>query len=259
MVQFWNGNKSAIRQEFEWKVLQLALRQTKPNQLINNDLTDHPSAEDEGQVFARGSDVLVTVAGNMKFAQGSYLMLPQPLCRGLLGCRVLIVHKNRLKEFSSVSEAQLKKLSIGIPATWADAELFRVNQYHVVEQGSLEERLIAVQNSECDYMALGANEAEAIVAQFAHLAPDLVVEPTLMLYYPFPLVFYCHPEKHDLMANIAQGLELCMANGELDALFEQTYGADVRAVNLDQRRVFHLTNPTLPSELAYYQPELLPT
>ena len=47
-------------------------------------------------------------------------------------------------------------------------------------------------------------------------------------------------------------------NGELDELFEQTYGTDVRAMKLHQRRVFHLTNPILPSELAYYQSDLLP-
>ncbi|ASI94288.1 ABC transporter substrate-binding protein [Vibrio rotiferianus] len=258
MVQFWNGNKSTIRQQFEWKVLQLALQKIKPNLKLNNDVTDYPKAEQEGQVFSQGTDVLVTVAGNKKFEQGSYLMLPQPLCRGLLGCRVLIIHKSRLNEFKALNEIQLKQLSIGIPATWADADLFRTNQYHVIEQGSLEDRLLAVQNGESDYMALGANEAEAIVTQYAHLVPDLVVEPTLLLYYPFPLVFYCHPEQAGLLADIEQGLAQCKNSGELDTLFENTYGTDVRAVKLHQRRVFHLTNPILPSELAYYQSDLLP-
>ncbi|MGR5236346.1 ABC transporter substrate-binding protein [Vibrio alfacsensis] len=258
MVHFWNGNKSTIRQEFEWKVLQLALEQTKSKVFINNNLTNYPSAKDEGLVFSHGTDVLVTVAGNRKFAPGSYAMIPQPLCRGLLGCRVLIIHKSRLAEFSKLTELQLKQLSVGIPATWADADLFRFNQYRVIEQGSLQERLIAVQNGECDYVSLGANEAEAIVTQFAHLTPDLVVEPSVLLYYPFPLVFYCHPEKGALQKAIAQGLERCSANGELDILFEQTYGADVQAVKLHQRRVFQLANPILPSEFAGYQSELLP-
>ncbi|MGR5132432.1 ABC transporter substrate-binding protein [Vibrio alfacsensis] len=258
MVHFWNGNKSAIRQQFERNLLQIALQKVKPKHIINNDLTNYPKAEDEGEVFTRGTDILVTVAGNKKFAQGSYLMLPKPLCRGLLGCRVLIIHKNKLSEFSSVNEKQLKQLSVGIPATWADADLFRVNHYNVIEQGSLEERLIAVQNGECDYMALGANEAEAILVEYGHLTPDLVVEPSLLLYYPFPLVFYCHPEQAALLADVEHGLEQCCATGELDMLFEQTYGADVRAVKLHQRRVFHLTNPILPSELADYQSDLLP-
>ncbi len=258
MVQFWNGNKSVIRQQYEWQTLQLALQNTQPKTILNNDLTDYPDAKDEGQVFSHGTDLLVTVAGNRKFAQDTYLMLPQPLCKGLLGCRVLIVHKARLSEFRGMSEMKLKRMSIGIPATWADADLFRVNQYQVKEQGSLEERLLAVQNGECDYMALGANEAGAIVAQYAHLAPDLMVEPTILLYYPFPLVFYCHPEKFDLYAELKRGLERGIASGELDALFERTYGSDVRAMRLHQRRVFHLTNPMLPSELAYYRSDLLP-
>lgn len=258
MVQFWNGNKSAIRQQFEWDVLQLALHKIKPKIKLNNDLTNYTKAEEEGQVFAQGTDVLVTVAGNKKFTHGSYLMLPEPLCRGLLGCRILIIHKDRLNEFSTLNESQLKQRNIGIPATWADADLFRENQYHVSEQGNLEERLLAVQSGECDYMALGANEAEAILSEYAQLVPDLVVEPTLLLYYPFPLVFYCHPEQTDLLADIEHGLSLCKISGELDSLFENTYGADVRAVKLHQRRVFHLTNPILPIELAYYQSDLLP-
>ncbi|MFQ0978668.1 ABC transporter substrate-binding protein [Vibrio campbellii] len=258
MVQFWNGNKSTIRQQYEWEALQLALQNSQQELFLNNDLTDYPDAKDEGQVFSHGTDLLVTVAGNKKFAQGSYLMLPQPLCKGLLGCRVLIVRKDRLVEFRGLSEAKLKQMSIGIPATWADADLFRVNQYQVEEHGSLEERLSAVQTGECDYMALGANEAEAIVTQYMHLIPDLVVEPTIMLYYPFPLVFYCHPEKAELFTELKLGLERSLNNGELDELFEQTYGTDVRAMTLHQRRVFHLTNPILPSELAYYQSDLLP-
>ncbi|PFG58608.1 hypothetical protein ATG66_1162 [Vibrio sp. ES.051] len=258
MVQFWNGNKSAIRQQFEWETLQLALQKKKPQININNDLTDYPHPEDEGQVFLKGTDILVTVAGNKKFAQGSYLMLPQPLCKGLLGCRVLVIHKNRLDEFSAILESQLQQLTIGIPATWADADLFRFNHYRVSEQGSLEERLLAVQNGECDYMALGANEAQDIVAQYAHLTPNLVVEPTILLYYPFPLVFYCHPNKADLLADIESGLTLASANKKLDGLFEQTYGPAVRAAKLHQRRVFHLTNPILPSEFADYRSDLLP-
>lgn len=258
MIQFWNGNKSAIRQEFEWQALQIALQDHITKEKLNNDLTDYPSAKDEGLVFSKGADVLVTVAGNKKFTTGSYTMIPQPLCHGLLGCRILITHKERQKEFYQLDEVQLKQLRIGIPATWADADLFRANQYTVIEQGNLEERLLAVQNGECDYMALGANEASAIVKQYAHLTPDLAVEPTILLYYPFPLVFYCHPEQHELVQCLSQGLEESIKNSQLNQLFEKVYGPDVQAAKLNQRRVFQLTNPILPSELTGYQSPLLP-
>ncbi|MDF2155196.1 transporter substrate-binding domain-containing protein [Vibrio sp. CAU 1672] len=259
MIHFWNGNKSAIRQAFELKVLQLALEQSVHSGEIYNDQTDYPRAEDEGNIFNLGADVLVTVAGNKKFAKTPFLQLPQPLCKGLLGCRVLIVHRHRQHNFARLSEAQLKQMTVGIPATWADADLFRANQYPVLEQGSLEEMLIALQNGECDYMALGANEAEAILAQYASLAPDLIIEPSLLLYYPFPLVFYFHPQQQALLKALQSGLQQARASGQLDQLFEQVYGADLAGLALDQRRVFHLTNPILPATLADYRSDLLPT
>lgn len=259
MINFWNGNKSPIRQDFELKVLQLVIKYGEIDDEIKNDLTDYPIANDEGQIFNKGADVLVTVAGNKKFSDGEFLMLPQPLCKGLLGCRVLIVHKDCISNFEHITEHQFKQLKVGIPATWADADLFRANQYHVIEQGSLEERLAAVQNKQCDYVALGANEAQEVLRQFTHQMPDLVVEPNILLYYPFPLVFYCHPKQHALLQKITDGLTVCRNNGQLDQLFKQIYGADIAAIKLAERCIFHLTNPILPAEFSHYRTELLPT
>ncbi len=257
MIRFWNGNKSKIRQVFEWRLFQLVVSNTDPDSGLYNDLTNYPKAKDEAEIFTKGFDALVTVAGNKKFEQQPYLMLPKPLCRGLLGCRVLIIHKDRLDEFSVINEHKLKQLTLGVPATWADAELFRFNKYEVDEKGDLQERLVSVQNGDCDYLALGLNEAKAILNEYAEVAPDLIVESSLLLYYPFPLVFYVRPERQDLLNKISEGLAQCIDNGKLDDLFEQTYGKSLRAAKLHQRRVFNLVNPILPTEIADYQSELL--
>ncbi len=252
MVSFWNGNKSPSRQEHEFEVLKLALGTAE----VANDLTDYPDAKDEGNIFNLGADALVTVAGNTKFDQHAFLPVNQPLCMGLLGHRILIIRRQDIAKFSDISEDNLKVLKAGIPATWADADLFRSNGYQVFEQGSLDTIFADLQLGLCDYVALGANEVQAIYHEFAEQFEGLVIEPSMMLYYPFPLVFYVHPEKEQLASEINSGLQRSRRSGALRALFDKHYGETVTDMDLLSRRQIELNNPLLPSVFSGFCSEL---
>ncbi|UPQ90249.1 substrate-binding periplasmic protein [Vibrio sinaloensis] len=253
MIHFWNGNKSAARQAYEHQLLALVLRYADIEQPIDNDLTDYPKARDEGLVFERGTDVLVTVAGNRKFADQAFIEVPIPLCKGLLGCRVAIIPRARQAEFANMSQQALKQQRVGVPATWVDAELFRHNQYHVVEKGSLSEMLEWIASGEVDYMTLGANEAAEILAQYPQQTASLMIEPTKVLTYPFPVVFYVSPSQQALADALTKGLREIMANGEFDALFNAHFGQVLKQVDLASRETIALENPLLPQH--YQSPD----
>jgi hypothetical protein len=258
MVNFWNGNKSPARQAYEWDVLKLALSsQGIDVSTLHNDLTDYPKAEDEGNVFNHGTDALVTVAGNTKFNQQDFYSPNIALCMGLLGFRVLIIRKQDQEKFANSTELDLKALKAGIPATWADANLFRSNQYSVYEKGTLDSIFEDLQLGLCDYVALGANEVQSIYEQFAAHIDGLVIEKKRVLYYPFPLVMYVHAAKKELCQTIEAGLEQIVANGELKQLFDQHYGAVVAAVELSKREKIELNNPELPLAFSDFNPGLI--
>jgi hypothetical protein len=225
---------------------------------VQVDNTDYPCAEDEANIFTKGADVLVTVAGNVKFIDKQTLVIPQPLTKGLLGFRLLLVTDESLTKFAKIKQPQqLQQLSIGIPETWADADLFRHNGYKVVEQGSLDDLFLLLNNGTFDYVALGVNEIEEIFKHRALPIGGISIEPSLMLYYPFPLVFYVNPCNPILAERIEKGLKLIAINGEHATLFSQHHGDVAQRLNLRNRQIFTLTNPILPQNMADFSASLL--
>lgn len=259
-IRFWNGNKSTARQAYETQLLEACLKAAEgadPYRL-EVDNTDLPSAADEGAVFERGADVLVTVAGNVKFAGRRKRIIHEPLAKGLLGHRILVVREDRLDAFAKVGTGtDLRRFSIGIPETWADAELFRQNRYPVVEKGGFEDLFPQLKSGVVDYTALGANEIESIYSSMAQPLGGLTIEPHLMLVYPFPLVFYVHPGREDLATRLEVGLKGIRQSGEFDELFNQHYGGIVERLNLRKRVCLKLCNQALPEEMENFSPELI--
>jgi hypothetical protein len=260
-IYFWNGNKSSARQSYELAILQACLNVTNDEYGSVNvqvDNTDYPSADDEANIFLNGADVLVTVAGNIKFEDKQKLVIPQPLTKGLLGYRLLLVRDEFLTKFAQIKQSlQLQDLSIGIPQTWADADLFRHNRYNVIERGTLDDLFLLLKNGTFDYVALGVNEIEEIFNHRAVPVGGISIEPSLMLYYPFPLVFYVNASQHVLAKRIEKGLKVITCNGEHETLFSHHHGDVVQRLNLRSRKILCLTNPMLPTDMANFSANLL--
>ncbi|WP_339724695.1 hypothetical protein [uncultured Paraglaciecola sp.] len=260
-VFFWNGNKSAARQNYELALLEACLEVTAQDYAavdVRVDNTDYPRAADETNIFATGADILVTVAGNVKFKDIPKLVITQPLTKGLLGYRLLLVRNESLASFSQINTPQqLQALSIGVPQTWADAELFRHNQYKVIEQGTLDDLFLRLKNGSFDYVALGVNEIEEIYASRVATLEGISIEPSLMLYYPFPLVFYVSAAQPILAQRVKTGLNKIIVNGEFESLFERHHGDVVQRLKLRDRAVLTLNNPALPIEMNGFSGSLL--
>jgi hypothetical protein len=250
-VRFWNGNKSPVRREYEKQLLSLCLSEAGfMNADILVDESDYPNAEDEGNIFSNGCDVLVSVAGNQKFLAKRKIIIEMPICRGIVGHRLLIIPKKSAERFSNISDIEhLRKMTVGVPATWADADLFRKNGFKVSEKGSLEDIFTRLLNQQFDYIALGANEIESIFEKLADLNKELLIEPNILVYYPLPLVFYVHPEKIELANIVEIGLKTAIANGKHAALFEMHHPNIMDRLALRTRKTIHLSNPYLPESL----------
>ena len=260
-ISMWNGNKTDSRQEYEREVLAAALsanNKTHGPWNLTIDKTDYPAAEDEASVFrTKGFDIFGTVAGNQKLANEKKILIPLPLMKGLLGYRILIVRAEDREKFAAIKTAkELQKLRLGIPSTWADAELFRQNGYKVVEKGSFDELFTRLRNKEFDYVSFGANEVAGVFSERAATGGQLVIEQTLLVYYPFPLVFYVNPKNKALAERVTQGLTRISSNGELDKIFKRYFGKELVHLKLNERQMIKLNNPILPPEMMDFKPGL---
>ena len=260
-IKFWNGNKTSSRQQYEREVLEAALNATVASHgrwQLQEDLTDYPLAEDEASVFRiKGFDMFGTVAGNAKLANEKKTLIPLPLMKGLLGYRILIIRAEDKEKFSAIASAhQLQKLRMGIPSTWADAELFRHNGYRVEEKGSFDDLFERLQNNEFDYVTFGANEVTGVFSERAAASGKLIIESSIVVFYPFPLVFYVNPDNEILAERVARGLQAISNNGVLDGIFNRYFDADLTVVDLPSRTMISLKNPMLPGEMADFKPAL---
>lgn len=258
-ITFWNGNKSAARKGYEEEVLRRCLNvlDTKQTYSLDIDNTDYPKAEDESNIFLNGCDVLVTVAGNQKFALRDKLVIDLPICNGLLGHRLLIVNKGAEDKFRQVSTLeQLRKMTVGVPATWADADLFRKSQFSVYEHGLLEDIFQLLRDRLIDFTTLGANEVETTFQHYSAAAQNLAIESSLLIYYPLPLVFYVNPNQPELAQRLQAGLSELVTHGELQTIFNTYHAGIVERLALPTRNLLTLNNPYLPASLKHYRPTL---
>lgn len=260
-IKLWNGNKTESRQQYEREILEAALKATSAthgNYQLQEDKTDFPLAADEASVFrSKGFDIFGTVAGNTKLANEKKILIPLPLMKGLLGYRIVIIRATDKEKFAAITSAQqLQQLRLGIPSTWADAELFRQNGYKVEEKGSFDDLFTRLENNEFDYVSFGANEVAGVFAQRAAQSGKLIVDSSLLVYYPFPLVFYVNPNNKALAERVTAGLKIISSNGELDKIFNRYFGAELEALNLSARTKITLKNPILPAEMAGFTPSL---
>ncbi|WP_026376416.1 transporter substrate-binding domain-containing protein [Aestuariibacter salexigens] len=252
-IIFWNGNKSPTRQQYELDILRLALRSSSAGFAdlhIVEDRQDYPEPEQEGAILLNSADVCVTVAGNPKFLPDTYIPIHIPLMKGLLGHRLLIIRDAEQPVFADLSSIEaLRGKTAGIPATWADATLFRHNHCLVDEYGQLQDVMNRLADGHCDYVALGANEIHDVFDQLSDYTESLVIESTLRLYYPYALVFYVSPRREELAIAIQQGLQTALLDGAFDKLFHAHNQACLASADLSHRREIALVNPLLPKEI----------
>lgn len=84
----------------------------------------------------------------------------------------------------------------------------------------------------------------------------LIIEQNILLFYPFPLVFYVNPALPKMAERIEQGMQSLTSSGKLDTIFNAHYGKITEQLNLNSRRVFVLDNPLVPDEFRHLGPDL---
>ena len=260
VIKFWNGNRSEARKVYERKVLDAIMVATEAewgSWQIDENQDEYPGDEESLVFTEKGHDLFVTIAGNQKFTKEDKIVIPHLLTKNLLGYRIPIIREEDAELFSGIRKAEdLQKLKHGIPLTWSDAVIFRQNGYNVVEDGSFDDIFERLQSGLFDYCSFGANEVLGVFENRASRHEGLIIDKNLLLFYPFPLVFYVNPQLPRLAERIEYGFQKIIASGQLDSIFNHHYGIIVEQLNLDKRVLITLDNPLIPDGFRYLKPDL---
>ena len=169
------------------------------------------------------------------------------ILRGLLGYRVLLIRKQQQEAFAAVrSLAELRQFRLGFGMHWADLPLLQYNGFRVMATPHYESLFAMLARGRFDGFPRGLNEAWQELGEQQGNYPDLMVEPTIALHYPWPVYFFVRKDNQRLAERLQLGLQRAQADGSLHQLFMQHHGQLLQQAQLTKRRLFLLSNPTLP-------------
>jgi hypothetical protein len=192
-----------------------------------------------------GIDLIALPASKQRVED--FLPVRVSLLRDLLGYRIFIIRSQDRERFSKVrSIRDLYALKAGAGHDWLDSAIMEGNNLPVVRSPDYERLFLMLDRQRFDYFPRGVNEAFEEMRRRKGVFPNLEVETTLALYYPFPVYFFVRKDNHRLAARIEKGLNAALADGSFDRLFLQFNGEYLRHAGLEHRRIFRLENPFLP-------------
>lgn len=174
-----------------------------------------------------------------------FKMLPVDLHNGMLGYRVLLIHRTDAARFAKVNSLDdLRKLRGGFGSQWSDFALFARNRLPVIGMVNPDNLLPMLNKHRFAYYHRGLHEAWKELESHAQQYPQLLVEPHLALVYDLPVFLTFNRHATALERRFAEGLTLIKADGSFRTLFLRHFGNLVQQAQLDKRTLIPIDYPT---------------
>lgn len=235
--------------EYRWKLLELALAHVKSEK---GSFRLEPYAEEvtqnRGMLLLQSGDIDVIALGTNEERESKMLPVRIDISRGIVGFRLLVIRavdQHRLKKMDD--RGLRKQLLFGLNSQWADLPIMRANGFSVVTSANYENLFEMLAASRFDAFPRGLNEARRELDERKKRYPQLAIEKSWALYFPFPIYFWVRKDQAALARTIEQGLQLSLADGSFRRLFESYHAKEIAGLKAEKRRVIRLDNPILPA------------
>jgi len=177
-----------------------------------------------------------------------FLPIRIPLRKGLLGYRVALIAANAQEKIDRVQTLDdLRRLTVGQGIGWGDVLVYQANGIRVVT-ANYDNLFKMTGLSRFDLFPRGVSEILSEYELFHKDVPNLAIEKSLLLYYPWPYYFFFNKNDLALKTRVEAGLRLMLRDGSFDQLFKRYNSKAIEVIKLKQRRIIYLQNPLLPKE-----------
>lgn len=186
-------------------------------------------------------------------SENKLLPIRIPIDKGLLGIRLLLIHKDNVSKFSHVKSIEdLKRFKAGQGHDWPDYTILIRNGLPTIGSPSYEGLFLMVEQKRIDYFPRSADEIWAEAEQYKD--HSIVIEPTLMLHYPTAEYFFVNKSNKMLADLLLRGFNIAIQDGSFERLFLQHNQKILKVLN--GRTIIELKNPILPAETPLSRKEL---
>ncbi len=242
---------------FAVEMLQLALSKDEdPNEVKFVPVDGYTSVPRIIESLRSGTFDVVWTASS-KEVESQITPIRIPLFMGLLGYRLMLIHKDNREMFRNVTDiSELKQFTFGQGTGWPDTDILLANNLNVIQTPKWAGLFYMTDGKRFDAFPRGIQEPWQEVEMFKDL--DLMVDEHVMLHYIMPFYFFVNPNRPELAAKIERGLNVAIEDGSFqNTLLNNVMVKDVLSkAHINQRHVFNLINPDLPADTPIYRKEL---
>lgn len=236
--------------EYRWKLLELALTRTQgdaaPTQLVP--YADEVTQNRGVQLLQSGAIDVIALGTNAE-RESQMMPIKIDILRGIVGFRVFVIRAEDQPRIVKMDARALRQeLTFGLNSQWADLPVMRANGFSVETSSNYENLFGMLVARRFDAFPRGLNEADRELNERKHQYPQLAVEQTKALFFPFPIYFWVHKNNQTLAHRIERGLQLLLADGSFRKLFESYHAKEIAALAREKRQVIRLKNPFLPPD-----------
>ncbi|WP_420549707.1 hypothetical protein [Curvivirga sp.] len=194
------------------------------------------------------SEIDFSIGGYSRDKEQRFLQLDIPISRGILGYRIFAIRDDSKDMFHSIETLEDLKgqVVVGSGIGWPDTEIFRANGFRV-EAASYRNLWLMLAKGRYDAFNRGIGEAYLEINSYADLLPNLTVDDSLMVHYPYGQFFYFKKSaqrKHDLLM---EGIQAAYDSGAYMKLFNS---------HPQIRQVFEIVKPTGRKNFEMINPEI---
>ncbi|MEN8770016.1 MAG: amino acid ABC transporter substrate-binding protein [Glaciecola sp.] len=233
--------QNSIHSQYIVDVLELALQKTG----VRYELVESTDVLLQGKAFkllSNNRTVNVVWAMTDDKREEDFLPIRIPLYKGLIGWRVLLVNPEKLSQLES---SKLRDNYAVQGMDWPDLKILQANGFNVVSATNYDEAFTIMHRKQADMFPRSIIEVFGELAQ-PELTKALVIEPNFVLQYPAATYFFVNQRDVILGRLLTTGLEMAVADGSFDKLFNATYLDMLHQLGLNKRTLLTLKNPLLP-------------
>lgn len=234
--------------EYRWRLLELALAHTeKSDGPFRLEPYAEAATQDRGIQLLQAGHLEVIALGTNDQREKRMRPIKIDILRGIVGYRLMVIRSADRARIAALDAPALReKLTFGLNSQWADLAILRENGYAVVTSASYENLFAMLAAGRFDAFTRGLNEAHRELEARRDKYPDLAVEESKALYFPYPVYFWVAKNQPALARRIERGLRLALADGSFRQLFESYHASEIARLAREKRQVIELANPILP-------------
>ncbi len=237
--------------EYRWKLLELALAHSAAKD-ASDPVRLVPYAEDvtqnRGMQLLQSGAIDVIALGTNTERETLMLPIKVDILRGIVGFRVLVIRaadQGRIARMDA--KAMREQLTYGLNSQWADLPVMQANGFKVETSSSYENLFGMLTAGRFDAFPRGLNEADRELGERRQSFPQLAVEQSKALFFPYPVYFWVRKDNAALAQRIERGLHAALNDGSFRRLFQTYHAAEIAKLATEKRQVIRLNNPTLPA------------